>query len=405
MRISCSIFAAAFFILLLSGCGEREELETQAFVVAIGLDKAEDDNLVDVTFQIANPQVNTLQTAEAQNEPSSDIVTVTAPDLLAAKELVQTSHSRKVTFAHLETFIVEEDLARSDLFHNIMGSAIVDPEVRRESVMIISREKASKFIHANKPTMETRPHKYYEFMEKRWEKTGLVPLSNLNIFFHRVDGELFLAIYATTEREEVEKRNEDTYLAGEVPQKSGDPVQMIGSAIIQNRKMIGTLDGEETRLSLLLRRKSLLESMVASFPDPVNKEFRISVRMMRNGNTKVKVDTNREPAKVQVKVPVRLQITSNPGLVSYTMNEEKQKILKQSIKENLERSSLKLIKKMQNEYKGEPFVWYVPARKNFWTVKQFEKYDWEKHFQDADIDVQYDVMIENFGEQIRPPVK
>lgn len=48
-------------------------------------------------------------------------------------------------------------------------------------------------------------------------------------------------------------------------------------------------------------------------------------------------------------------------------------------------------------------MWYAEARKNFWTMKQFEEYKWEKQFQHAKVDVQYHVTIENFGEQIRPP--
>lgn len=392
-----------FFTFFLAGCGDRQELERQAFVVAIGLDKGEKDHLVDVTFQIANSQVNTSQVAEAQKEPPSDIVTVAAPDLLSAKELVQTSHSRQITFSHLQTVIVGEKLAREDLFRHMIGSAIIDPEMRREALLIISKEEARKFIHANKPTMETRPHKYYEFMENRWRHTGYVPLSNLNVLFQRNKEELFLGVYATAERDEEEKTDEDAYLAGDVPQKSGDPVQMIGSAVFQDRIMIGTLNGEETRISLLLRRKNLTKSMIASFPDPVNEDYRISVRLMQNGNTKIKVNTNQKPPKIHAEVPIKLQILSNPGLVDYTVHEKRQDALKRSVKKEMEQASGSLIKKMQNKFKGEPFVWYAEARKNFWTMKQFEEYKWEKQFQHAKVDVQYHVTIENFGEQIRPP--
>ncbi|MFD1706467.1 Ger(x)C family spore germination protein [Siminovitchia sediminis] len=404
MRVFMGMVWILIPLMLISGCGQKEELERQAFVVALGLDKGEKDHMIEVTFQIANPQVNTSQLAEAQNEPPSDIVTVTAPDILSAKELVHTSHSRRVRFSHLKTIIIGEELARSEVFSNIIESAIVDPEVRRESMMIVSKEKASEFIHKNKPIMETRPHKYYEFMQKIWKQTGLVPPSNLNTLFQRIQGELFLVIYATAEREEVgEHQNEDTYLAGQVPQKAGDPVQMIGSAVLRNRKMIGTLTGEETRIAMLLREEPVFDAIITSFPDPVKEGSRISVRLIETSPTRVKVDTKQEPAKVNVQVPVVLQIHSNPANVSYTTNQHNQNLLKKSIKKRLEERSARLVEKMQNEFKGEAFVWYVPARKQFWTVKQYEDYNWEKKFQQADVDINYEVKIENFGEQIKPP--
>lgn len=391
-----------FAVLFLAGCGERLELEQQAFVVAIGLDKGEKRNLIDVTFQISNPQVNTSQAAEAQTEPPSDIVTITAPDLLSAKELAQSSLSRKITFSHLKTIIIGEELARDDLFKHVIGSAIIDPEMRREAMMIISKEPAQDFIHQNKPTMETRPHKYYAFMEGNWEHTGYVPLSDLNTFYQRTDGELFLAAYATAQTEPEEHEDDDKYLAGEVPQLSGDPVQMIGSAILQKGRMIGTLDGEETRYSLLLRRKNLIESMTASFPDPTKEEYRLTVVFSRTENTKIRIDTDRSPAKIDVNVPLKMRINSNLSLQDFTRNKDQQKELVEPVEERLEKRAEKLVEKMQ-EHGGEPFVWYAAARKNFWTMKQFEEYNWEKHFTEADVDINFEIEIDSFGEQIRPP--
>jgi len=390
-------------ILALAGCGERQELETQAFVSVIGLDQGEQDHQVNVTFQISNPQVNTTQSAEAQKEPPSDIVTITAVDLLSAKELAQSSLSREITFSHLQTIIVGENLAKGDLFSHVIGSAIVDPEMRREAVLIVSKEPAEAFIHANTPTMETRPHKYYEFMEDNWRKTGFSPVSNLNTFFQRTEGELFLAAYATTERDSVGTKHDDEYLAGEVPQASGDPVQMIGSAIMQKGKMVGTLNGEETRISQLLRKKNLIETMTTTFPDPLNENYRISLIMNQSAHTEIKVNTDRSPVKIRVNVPVQVKVNSNIALEDFTTSQKRRDALKNTVKENMEQASDSLIKKLQEEYTGEPFVWYATARKNFWTVEEFEEFDWGEKFKKADVDIDYEVSIVSFGEQLRPP--
>lgn len=397
------LFILLSSIFLLPGCEDRQELERQAFIVAIGLDNGGKDNLVNVTFQISNPQVNTSQVADAQKEPPSDIVTVTAPDLFSAKELVQTSHSRKINFSHLQVIITGEDFAKTDRFSHIIGSAIIDPEIRRLSYLIVSKEEAKDFIHANKSQMETRPHKYYDFMEQRWISTGYVAPSHLNNLLQRSRDELVLAIYATTERDEHVELNEDSYLSGMVPQKSGDPAQMIGSAVLKNRKMIGTLNGEETRISLLLRSHSETKSIIASFTDPINNDYRISARLLRKRHTKIRINTKTDPALVSVEVPLKIQVSSNPALIDYTSTKEKQKKLTNSIETQLREEAMDLIKKLQEKYKSEPFVWHAEARKNFWTMDQFQKYDWDKQFQKAKVDIKFDITIENFGEQLKPP--
>ncbi|MFC7366289.1 MULTISPECIES: Ger(x)C family spore germination protein [Bhargavaea] len=390
-------------LLLVSGCGERRELETSAFVSVIGLDKAEQDHQVKVTFQISNPQVNTTQSAEAQKEPPSDIVTITSVDLLSAKELAQSSLSREITFSHLQTIIVGEELARDDLFKHIIGSAIIDPEMRRETIMIVSKERAQAFIHANKPTMETRPHKYYQFMEDNWRKTGFSPVSNLNAFFQRTEGELFLAAYATAERDPIGIRHDDDYSAGEVPQDSGDPVQMIGSAVMQEGKMVGMLNGEETRISQLLRRKNLIETMTAEFPDPLNENYQISLVLNQSSHTEIEVDTDRSPVKIDVKVPLQVKVNSNIALEDFTASQKRRDALREMVKEKMEEASDSLIKKLQENYTGEPFVWYATARRNFWTVSGFENFEWGEKFKEADVDLHYEVSVTSFGEQLSPP--
>lgn len=215
-----------FFLLLpvsliLVGCWDKSELEERGYAVVIGIDKSEKDHMVDVTFQIENPQVGSSSLATAPNEPPSDIITITATDILSAKELANSIVSRQIDLSQVETIIVGETFAKSDYFHHIMASSMRDPEVRRKIIMIVSKESARKFINNNHSKMETRPHKYYAFMSDRWKDTGFVPISDLNRYFQRSSNALFLAIYATSERDERFRESSDNYKAGQVPQKEG----------------------------------------------------------------------------------------------------------------------------------------------------------------------------------------
>jgi spore germination protein KC len=403
-RITCVVLLS-FLMLTLAGCWDKLELEEQAFVVVLGLDKAP-DNLVAVTFQIANPQVGSSDKGAAENEPPSDIITITAPDVLSAKELANSIITRTISFAHLRTLIISQDFAEHSSFHHIVGASVRDPEMRREIHMLVSKEKAAQFIHKNKSKLETRPHKYYQFMQERWRDTGFVPNSTLNRYFQRIgEDTLFLAIYATTTRKkDVENtgEDEDDYRAGEIPAKSGDPAQMMGSAIFRSGTLRGILTGEETRIALLLRRKEITD-FITSIPDPLNDRYRLTVRLFKDGDTRIKMNLRQDPIAVQVTVPMRVQVLSIPSLVDYRTNTDNQSILRDALEDNLRSQSEKLVEKLQRLYRGEPFLWHLHARKEFWTLQQYEQFDWPKHYVNAQVRIAYELEIQSFGKQASTP--
>ncbi len=397
-------FALTFVLLLaLTGCWDKLELEEQAFVVVLGLDKAP-GNLVNVTFQIANPQVGSSDKGAAENEPSSDIITITAPDVLSAKEMANSIITRTISFAHLRTLIISQELAKHSSFHHVIGASVRDPEMRREIHMLVSKEKAAQFIHKNKSKLETRPHKYYQFMQERWRDTGFVPNSTMNRYFQRIgEDTLYLAIYATTQKD-AEKigEDEDYYRAGEIPAKSSDPAQIMGSAIFRAGMMRGTLTGEETRLALLLRRQEISD-FITTVPDPLSDRYRVTVRLFKDGDTRIKMNLRQDPIAVEATIPMRVQVLSIPSLVDYRSNTSNQRILQEALSERLQRQSEKLVKKLQRLYHGEPFLWHLNARRKFWTLKQYEQYDWPKHYEHAQVRVAYELEIQSFGKQASTP--
>ena len=105
-------FGLLLILFILSGCWDKNELEERGYVVVLGIDKNKEDHMVDVTFQIENPQVGSTSVAMAQNEPPSDIITITATDILSAKELANSIVSREIDLSQLQTIVIGEDLRK-----------------------------------------------------------------------------------------------------------------------------------------------------------------------------------------------------------------------------------------------------------------------------------------------------
>lgn len=400
------LFITAVVFLSLTGCWDKVEVETTAFVTAMGIDLGKNDKL-EITYVISNPQGGGFSSivGSSQKEPPEETITMSSPDILSTRDLLGASVSRKVTYAHMKTLVVSEEMARSNKLMSTLDQFIRDRQLRRDIFVIISKEKASEFFKGNDPKLETRPHKFFELMSERWKDNALVPISNINKLIQRYESKagLFINIYGTTQPIEPKlNANEDEYRAGEIPKTGGNTIQLIGSAVLKDGNMIGILDGEETRLCMHLRPHSTFPSLQATFPDPIDEKKRITIRFVKEEDNRFKLDLKGESPKLEVMVPLQVDLLSIPSDVDYAMNLENQKLLANHIKEQVTEKAITFIERTQKEFKGDPFLWSEIVRKRFATWDEYEKYNWMERYPEAEITVKYEIEIRRIGKQGEP---
>jgi spore germination protein KC len=404
------IFLFSFFLTVtipfLTGCWDSMEVEESAFVAVIGLDLNEHGGM-DVTYLISNPQGGGFGSVlgSSQNEPPEEVITMKIPDILTGRDLLGTSVTRKTTFSHMRTMVVGEELARSGKLLSSLEAALRDREIRRDMFLIVCKEKAADFMNGNSSKLETRPHKFYEFIAQRWEETGLVPVSTVHMFMQSIEQQagLFLDIYGTTQPTEPnEKGNEDEYLPGSIDITGGNPLQMIGSAVFKNGIMVGTLNGEETRFCQLLRPHYKIPSILTSYPDPIKKDYRISTRIIKEENTDIKIDTSQKFPVIHVSVSVFFDILAIPSGIDYISDSGMQKQLERHISNILSEKALKLVKKTQQELKGDPFLWFNEARKKFSTWGEYRQYNWAEKYPNATVSIQFEAKMRRVGKMKKP---
>ncbi|MFS0777918.1 Ger(x)C family spore germination protein [Neobacillus sp. 3P2-tot-E-2] len=406
-----TIILGLVILFFLTGCWDRKELEQMSYTIAIGLDLPDKNDVdekqaVDVTFQFANPKLNIKGAPGQEEDPERNIVTLTAPDFVTAKNMANSFVTRQISFSHAKVIVVSEELARTDSFYRFIGAALKEREVRRETNIIVTKEKASEFIRKNKPESQIRAHKYYQFIIDRSVETGLVPESSINRLLAITDGDadLFLAMNGSIGKKDngVKFKEEDQYLAGSVPKKGGNMVQLIGSAVFKEGKMIGKLTGEETRSALLLDNTSRIEDMYVNYQDPLYEKYMVACRVKKKTATKVKVKLRKGPPVINVMVPIEVEVLSAPSMENYAENLEKQLILKKKIESELKENLSALVKRTQDEFKSEPFYWSLYARPLFSSVKEYEKWDWtNKNYPFANVNIKVDVEIVGFGKQMK----
>lgn len=402
------LFLISLFSFLLAGCKDRMELEEMAYVIAIGVDKG-GPNMLTITYQIANTEnygAGQSGGTSGRSNEKSEIITFSAPEFITARDLATASVTRKLNFSHTRILIVSEEVVKSEESYKAIMASLRDREFRRYTYILVTKEKASEFIRNNNPKLEASPHKFYDYLSRRWVQTGLVPISTVNEFAARLElkSSLFLAAYGSTiESETKEFGYESNYLPGEIKTAGGNPTQVIGSAVFKKEKMIGALTGEETRLVLLMRPQSKASNMLVTFPDPMDSSKRVSARLLRESRPKIKVDLNGSVPKIDVTVNVGLRLLAVPSKIDYAENIQNQEKLKKSYAAFMEGKAKDLVKKTQQEFKGDPFLWALAARRKFSTLQSFWDYNWMEKYPDAKVTVKFDVKLTGTGKQLAPP--
>ncbi|MBS8266047.1 Ger(x)C family spore germination protein [Mesobacillus boroniphilus] len=402
------VFGMICIVLSTAGCWDKKELDMKAYVIGIGLDTHEKEGKIKVTYLIANPEVGSQQTGGGTNEPPEETVTLVADDFISSRNTANTVISKEISYDLLSVIIVSEELARKPDFIRVIYSAAKDREIKRSTVLIITKESAEKFIANNNPTLETRPHKFFEVKIGRGRETGMIPDTDLNDFFQvtESDSDLFLGIYATTETEKshYESTSDDDFMAGDIYFGGKEnAAQFIGSAVFKEGKMIGKITGEETRISSLLDNTWKLEDFKTTFKDPFDDRYRLSARLAKpRRNTYHFKEQSGRPI-IDIRVPMYIEVLSDPSMVNYAKNEEKIAELKKSLKKTMEEHLSQYIKYTQEEFKGDTFHLSIPIRKEFANLKEFRDFDWMKSYPNAKVNVSVDIRFGEFGRQTKMP--
>jgi len=400
----CKLLIIISIICSLTGCWDREELEENAYVIGLGIDHSKLKGKIKVTMLIANPEVGSVQGGGGSTEKPREIISFDANDFIAAKATANSVISRDISYELLKVIIVSEEFAKDPNFLPIITSTLKDKEIRLDSYLAVCKEKASEYFLKNHPRMETRPHKYFQFMIDNGINNGLIPDSTLFRYFSALDRgtDLFMAMYTTTEIEKSSNfKGEDHYAAGQL-NVSGelDKTQFSGSAVFKNGVMVDKLDGLDTRLINILDDTTDIQDVLVNVPDPFSEsDNQLAARVTKTNNNKITMNLNGVRPKIEITIPLTLTIMSNPSMVNYAKDPEKKNFLKEFIVKDTTALFEKIQEKTQTELKGSPYPLSLYARKHFKTNKEFERFNWAKAYPKADVTIKPDIVIEDFGIQ------
>lgn len=167
-KITALISVVLCMVFLFSGCITMEEPNDLVYVIAIGIDAAEEEGTYHFTIQFAKP----IEISGGGGEEGGgggggkkmmENLTFTAPTIYAAVNLANQYVSKKFTLAHAKLIVFSREIAEKGV-RDFMETIVRNMEIRPNIYMAVSLSTAKEYLTKVDPLIEADPVKYYQLI-------------------------------------------------------------------------------------------------------------------------------------------------------------------------------------------------------------------------------------------------
>jgi spore germination protein KC len=361
--------------VLCTGCWNYREVEKLAIASGLAIDKIDDEYLVTIEIvDIKGGRDSKISTRLVSTEGSTIFD--------AVRKSIKTA-GKRLYFGHAEVVIVSTEIAEEGMIP-VMDWIGRDAELRNTLHFLISKEKSAKEILEQQPMtsdvlsfqlndmlLSQKNLSYAQHIEE-WQFVNDLGAMGISSTLPTID--------LTTDSDKL------------IP-------EITGTAVFKEDKLIGFLNGEETKTMLFIKDKikgGLL----------VNKEYdndsatNISLEIFKN---KTKQTLNYANGKITIVIDTNTDVTlgENGGVENY-IEEPGQTKLKNDFEEMLESNIKSLVKKTQEQYDSDIFGFGKTVKLSMPDLwKQIEP-KWSQIYKDVKTEVHSTINIKNSAFQSKP---
>jgi spore germination protein KC len=395
--------------LLLSGCNGARESEEVAYIVAIGIDKAEEEGMVKVTYQIAKPNVDGNK---GEGEKDTVLITNSAVTLAESLNLLNSTTSLVPSLSHVKALVVGQEVARLGMA-KMWGTLTRYREYRGSMFVLVAIGTAREFLEGNKPSFNISVSKYFETMLDSGVETGYYLRTSFHQFYIRLKSNsaqpyaTLVGLNPLSGRGEISTPKvsggkSNGYIAGNIPLQGSNPIEFAGTAIFKGDTMVGTLSTKETRMLAMLLGE--YNHGFLSIEDPLDPEHVLIINLRLGSAPKINVILEEGRPVISVKILLEGEITSLSSGINYEQ-ENYLKLFEEQINKVVQQEMVNMIQHTQelgSDVAG--FGYYI--RPSFTNYQEYLEYAWYEQYSQSKVNVTIDTKIRRTGLMIRTyPVK
>lgn len=417
------IIIILIFIILfsLTGCYDFTEVDELTYITAIGVDRI-DDITAKITFKMIVPRSISQESSNSSNlNKSSLIITVEEQSILSAINMANTSISKRMNLSHAKILVFSKDIAQKGNISKYINGLDRSKEFRPDAYVLIS-DNAEKFLTISNPILEINPSKYYELLMNSYKDTGFTTNSILFNFLYKsksleIQPVAILAEIGTLQKEFSQEDNNDSneqskknneekpsdkpkepfngdLKAGNLPVESHAQGEIMGLAVFKGTKMVGKLNGYETRSYLMTTGQ--FEKSNISIPDPLKPNHIVGLRVKQPHKPKIKINLENGRPHINIKIMLTADIQSIQSEIDYE-DENKLSILQDTAKIFFKTNILNYLNKTSKEFESDITGFGKYAKNKFITWKDWEDFKWLDKYKDASFSVDIDMKIKRTG--------
>ena len=397
-----SVLTILLISLVLGGCGYGNDVENQAYVIAVGIDKGESFPLK-VSFVFANPGGNNSSEGGASSAPKPDIVTLEAPTVFSAVRKLDSIKSKAINLSHTKIVVFSKDKAKEGVKDYLSGFAS-SRDFRPNTYVCVSEGEAEKYLRSVKPVHETFIEKYFDNIMQKVAQDKVNEAYLYYLYYNMTEdfsGSLVPLVGVNKNElpkkdDATDKNNEDDFdyeaRAGEILRKGKNPAEVLGCAIFKNDKMIGTLGSFHTDLARIMCNEFYPRNYSIAYPE---KSDFVTIRMSQQERVNIKTQIKNDTAYIKIEVPVSIEYVDAGKIENHTEKSEK---FCRHLEDMLNKEAIKLIEKSQSEQNCDILGLGNSLKQHFPDIRAWKKFDWKTKYSNAQIKVSFRVVYADFEE-------
>jgi len=381
------ILIIVFCTFSLSGCYNSNNIDNLAYVVAIGFDIGEINNLK-ISFQIALTSDNDSSSDSSQSS-NTVIHTIECATIDSGINLLNSYITKKVDLSNCKAVVFSEELAINGLSKYVY-TLINKVQIRPDCNVVISKNNVEYFLENSKPTLENFSARYYETISNSSAYTGYTDNVNIDAFYLSIKDTLInpTAIISAVNESSLKNINpnldnidkDSSYVAGETPVSNTDDLENMGLAVFFADTLVGELNGIETICHLIVTNR--LKTCNITIPNPLTENENIDLSLNLKHNTKNKVNLVNGSPYINTNISIEAKILSINNDSEY-LNKTNLEKIEESVNKYLEIKISDYLYKTSKEFGSDIVGFGKFAVSKFLYWDDWVDYNWLNNYKNS----------------------
>lgn len=390
-KVFLYILIPAVFLISAAGCWDRREISELAVVLGTGIDWTPQGK-IRLTVQVARPTAfvgGETGTGGKEATAASWTVSAEGSTVEEAERKLACFVPRQIYWGHSIILVIGEEMAQRGV-RPVLNFFQRSRQPRENMWVMVSKGEAEKFLAT------------YSVLEKTSSQAaGFISLRREGRAVHLREFSEMLAkrgVQPSCSLVEVRDEGKVPSQGEENKQAARKQVAISGTAIFKEDRLAGFLNDEETRAALWIIEKRFQEVIAAPSPKDLSKMISFKIRRCK---TKITPYYDGKNPAFYVTLEVEGDVLEQQGDEELAQRETLAAVEK-SIAGEMEKKLAAVLHKVQKEYGTDIFGLGEAFRRKYKREWQALKYSWDEQFARADVFIQAEVKVRDFGLLVTP---